>query len=538
MSDERRTFDDSLDMSDTSNGHHLVTHFGDRFARVTDQGIVRIWRDTHWEEDFSGDYMRELMEQLTDMLRVRAQMLIDAAARRIHEAHEPEDKTAAQEDMRAARKRAQWVTASRQGGHVREGIKLAVARPEVRTKSGQWDTAPELLNVANGTLELSPDGRHVLREHRQADRLTQLASVTYDAEAVHPRLDEFLERVLPDREVRRYVRALAGVALLGRNHGQRVVLLIGKTRSGKSTLVNLLQKLLGNRDDGALGYSASFSFKDLRPQNNGGPNPEMVKLLPKRFITATEAKDGAPLNADALKRFVGGDSIAVRDTYAGARSIVDRKPAFVPWLAINQVPDFDRSDEALIERLSPVPMDEYIEREDRIEDFEEVILKDEGAGTLNWALAGYLDAMANPTVLTSPPEACQATLAHMKSDMSIYARWISESTEPCDCQADPTRDKCKNCVPVADEWLAFKNSAWEQNEDLKGISRTRFSQEMAEAGYPGINVKVEGGKTVRVRAGLRLRAGVKGKADDRAEATVQRGAGVGAGMGLRVVGND
>lgn len=496
------TFDDRLDMSDTSNGQHLVNYFHDRFARIVDQGEVRVWRETHWEGDESGDYMRGLMIQLTEIMKGQARIRADSASDAVEAAGDDKGKqSAAAALVKAAEKFAAWVTASRQDSHVRGSIRAAVAHPGVRTKSGIWDAQPDLFNTLSGTIELHPDGSHTLREHKQEDRLTQIADVEYDPDATSPQLDAFLKHAFPCPDVRLLVRALAGVTLVGRNHGQRIVLLLGKTRTGKSRLVNLLKAVLGNASDESLSYSATFDLADLRPRPNGAPNPEMVKLLPRRYICATEANGGAPLNADTLKRFVGDDGIAARDAYAGSRSIIDRRPAFVPWVATNRVPEMDSADEALLRRIVVLPMNEQVDPANRVEGIDRKIVSEEGPGVLNWLLAGYRDAMANPTVLTELPEVCRAAAISTAADLSVYARWLADCTEACACQARDEASGCKDCVTVDDSWNEFLYTAKESNEDLRQLTKRRFGAEMHEAGHLSRQVKIDG-RNVKVRAGL------------------------------------
>jgi hypothetical protein len=97
--DQRAGFDDSLDLSDASNGQHLVNYFGDQFARVTDEGTVRVWRGTHWEADEAGDYLRELMIAFTEKLRARARLLALVAARKLDTAGDDTDAKAKARDQ-------------------------------------------------------------------------------------------------------------------------------------------------------------------------------------------------------------------------------------------------------------------------------------------------------------------------------------------------------------------------------------------------------------------------------------------------------
>jgi len=219
-------------------------------------------------------------------------------------------------------------------------VTSAVANPGTSVKSGRWDAHSPLLNIGNGTLELHLDGSHTFREHQQADRLTQQAGVEYDPDAGCPTFTRYLNRTLPQPEVRRVVRALAGLSLLGDNSHHIFPVLIGKGRCGKTTLLEVLAGVLDNAAEPAIAYSGSFSLTILRPKQGGGagPNASLFRIMSRRFVYCSESNDGVALNAELVKRFCGGDRQEARDTYDRTRGISDRVPAFTPWLGTNKEP--------------------------------------------------------------------------------------------------------------------------------------------------------------------------------------------------------
>ncbi len=62
------------------------------------------------------------------------------------------------------------------------------------------------LNLQNGTIDLSTGE---LREHRQADSITQIANVTFDPKAQCPKWKAFIDLIVDeDDEAKRYIQAL------------------------------------------------------------------------------------------------------------------------------------------------------------------------------------------------------------------------------------------------------------------------------------------------------------------------------------------
>jgi len=62
------------------------------------------------------------------------------------------------------------------------------------------ETENVLINLQNGTLEVSENGFH-LREHRREDFLIYQLQFAFDKTAERPLFDNYLERVLPDKEL-------------------------------------------------------------------------------------------------------------------------------------------------------------------------------------------------------------------------------------------------------------------------------------------------------------------------------------------------
>lgn len=82
----------------------------------------------------------------------------------------------------------------------------------IAIRASDLDADPRLFNVRNGTMDLRTG---VLREHRRQDLITRVSPVSYVAESRTPVFTGFLERVLPDPEVRSFVDRFFGYSLTG-----------------------------------------------------------------------------------------------------------------------------------------------------------------------------------------------------------------------------------------------------------------------------------------------------------------------------------
>ena len=180
---------------------------------------------------------------------------------------------------------------------------------ECTISSFQLNRFPDLLNVLNGVINLKTGE---LMPANPGLYLTQQAPVMYNIHARSPFFEQFIMDILPDPDTREAVLRYLGYCLTGETNAQKALFIIGSGANGKSTLLNVISRLLG------FDYSASvpitfFSEHSLRSKS--GPTPERAMLIGKRFIQVDEIKAGEVLDAGEFKLLTGSDMIPFRDMY-------------------------------------------------------------------------------------------------------------------------------------------------------------------------------------------------------------------------------
>lgn len=181
---------------------------------------------------------------------------------------------------------------------------VKAANPADDIQPDDWRT--DELNVANG--RITWDREDVVLEPHTPDHpsLIQLP-VTWEPSGTCPLFDEFLETVLPDEESIAFMWEWIGYLLIPTTKYQVALLLHGPGSTGKSTLLKVVEALLGHRN---------VSNRSLR------------ELADDRFATASLFGKLANVNADldalapktsnVFKAITGGDAIEVQRKFENA----------------------------------------------------------------------------------------------------------------------------------------------------------------------------------------------------------------------------
>ena len=124
-------------------------------------------------------------------------------------------------------------------------------------------------------------------------------------------IDDFMEKVFPDPELRQYMWDHAASTLIGENRNQKFIIYTGVGGNGKSIWVDLLNLTLGNYAD-----KMNIALITQKRKSIGGPTPEIAKLKGKRFVSMDEPSAGDELNEGIMKQMTGGDEMEGRGMYA------------------------------------------------------------------------------------------------------------------------------------------------------------------------------------------------------------------------------
>lgn len=252
-----------------------------------------------------------------------------------------------------------------------------LAKPRLVVADALLDADPWLLNLQNGTVDLSTG---TFREHRAADFQTKLAAVKFDETASCPRFDAFMRHALNgDQEVIKYVQKAVGLSLTGDVSQHVFFFVYGPSRSGKSTFINLIREILGD-----YGLHTPTETLLAKSYDNAIPN-DLARLAGARMVTAVEANWNKHIDEARIKAITGGEPITARFM---RQEYFQFNPAFKLWFVANDFPQVRGTAGAFFERVRVIEFPRTVPKELREHDLP-ARLREEAPGILNWAIEGY-----------------------------------------------------------------------------------------------------------------------------------------------------
>jgi putative DNA primase/helicase len=349
---------------------------------------------------------------------------------------------------------------------------VELARGRLAASANDFDTDPWLLNCENGVVDLHTG---TLRGHDRRDRITRMAPVSYDAHARCPQFTEFLERIVPEADVRAFMQRAIGYGLTGLTREQSLFFLYGSGSNGKSTLLNIIRRLMGD-------YAAHTGSETLMSRREGAQTNDLAALQGARFVTTVEVEDGRRMAESLVKELTGGDPITVKFLY---KEFFTYTPVFKIFLAANHKPVIRGQDNGIWRRIRLIPFTAHIEDAEKDPNLGDK-LWEERAGILAWAVCGCMEWQVHG--LQAPDVVKDATQEY-RNEMDVLASFLEEI---CILESD---------AAVSRAALFRAYGTWcEQNKE-RAYTQRAFAIKLNERGF-GTHMD---GNGVRMWCGVKLK---------------------------------
>lgn len=404
--------------SELGNAERLVRDHGDDLLYAYAWKKWLVWSGARWAPDTGGEVRR------------RAKEVVRALANELDQSTDPKELL-----KHIAR------------SETRKGIEAMIdlAADQVPIAPEQLDADPWLLNATNGTVNLQTGE---LERHRRDDLLTKQVPVAYNPDATAPTWEAFVEQILPDAGVRAFVQRAIGYSITGVIRDHVLLLLHGAGANGKSTLLLVVLRLLGD-------YAAKARQDLLMSGRRGGgsANPDVAGLKGVRFVTAIETGEGRRLDEVTVKELTGGDPITARYLYGNPFSFM---PTHTVWLATNHKPEVRGTDLAIWRRLHLVPFDVAIPKVEQVKDLADRIIATEAEGVLAWMVRGCLDWQRHGL---AAPDAITRATSEYQQEMDVLAKFLAEE-----------------CILSEDAWVKSKDLHVAYRDWCKSVGEEPLSQ--------------------------------------------------------------
>lgn len=418
---------------DTGNAERFVDLFGDilRYSYIRKNWYY--YNGKKWEIDQEGK-IKKLADQVIEKMQKEKIYVPDGT-------DEEEAKKLFQRHLKYTRNHSGKTNMIKESEHL-----LSIQQSE-------FDNDIYLFNVQNGYLDLRTGTLH---NHDKEKYFTKISNVEYTDKADCPMWKKFLSQIFDNnQEIIDFIQRAVGYSLCGSTEEQKMFILYGNGRNGKSVFLDIITELFGD-------YSANIQPQSIMVKpSSSNANPDIAKLAGTRLVTTTEPGEGMRFDEGLVKQITGGDKISARFLYEDEFEYI---PQFKLWMATNHKPIIRGTDDGIWRRLVIIPFTVQIP-EDKVDKKLRQKLKRELNAILHWAVEGFLKWQREGL---KEPEVIKAQREDYRLEMDVVQSFINEC-----CIVDQNESVQSSLL-----YQAYKTWAQENNQYL--MNSTKFGREMSK----------------------------------------------------------
>tara|TARA_B100001540_G_C15816831_1_gene648074 strand:+ start:6091 stop:8742 length:2652 start_codon:yes stop_codon:yes gene_type:complete len=199
------------------------------------------------------------------------------------------------------------------------------------------DSRTHLIGFANGVYDLK---MHIFRDGMADDYIshsTKINYIPYDPDSIEVKeINDFFSKIFINEAVRNYVLDIITCIIDGSISQERFYVFTGNGSNGKSRLLDLVQKTLGD-------YFCILPIA-LLTQKRAASNSaqgELERTKGRRFAVMQEPSEQDKINIGFMKELSGNDRILCRGLY---KEPFEFKPQFKMILTCNELPEVPSDD--------------------------------------------------------------------------------------------------------------------------------------------------------------------------------------------------
>lgn len=399
------------DWSDLGNARRLVDQYGHSLRYIPEAKEWAVYVDGVWRLQ-PGAGMTKAQEMIEALIAREGHLYDD----------EPTGENGDGPSMRE--KFFKWAKSQQMSARIDACVRQATGRPELQASMVDFDQQSMLFNVANGVIDMATGE---LLPHDPKHLMMLQSPIAYHPAAECPRFHQFLERCLPDPDIRDYLQKATGYSLTGSMAEQAMFLHHGPGANGKSVFLVIASMLAGE-------YAQVVPRETLLAKGSTPEHPTSVaRMRGRRFLQASETGVGRRLDEETVKGLTGGEQQTAR--FMGA-NFFDFTPTGKIHLVTNHLPRLTDA-ESIWRRLHLIAWTQTIpvaERDPRM--LQPSYWTDEikeAEGILAWAVAGavmwHQAAKSGGGVGLDIPASMKRDLQEYRTDQDILGEFVSSRIE-------------------------------------------------------------------------------------------------------------
>lgn len=306
-----------------------------------------------------------------------------------------------------------------------------------------------VIPVRNGYLSF--DHGLALTPHDKSMGLRHVLSCDFEPTAPAPKeFNAFLERILPDAEVRGRVQEYIGYTLLPDTRFQRAQIWLGSGANGKGTLANVVQAL--HKRTAAVQLDKLDGFY-------------MANTIGASLIYCDEAPQRG-INEQAMKSLIAGELVQIDRKYLSHVSTrITGK-----WLILsNHIPAVSDQSAGFWRRFDIVPFSAEIPEHERDPMLAKRVITHELTGVLNWAVEGLVRLLARGRFDVSMPAAISHAVQSARVKTNSVQAWAQDVGVEFTTVAD---------APKSDVYNNY--SIWCKANGMSQVSSLKFWERFTE----------------------------------------------------------
>lgn len=455
-----------LPLNDYGNGLRLIQHFGEQILFVPRLGWYR-WDGRRWAPDEDEIMVRSAAQKISGLIEGEIHFIALSDAQRdalaLYEETRDElnklrgmTKKQREQDASgtAVDRFIELIAIEKVGAEVKELLKslrksirdyakssgntnkianmLTEAKTGLSTSVGALNADPLRVCCENGTIEFTSEidelaasygqkkevWRATLLPHNRDHMISKMVTAAYDPRAKCETFDAFLAKVQPDPEVRAFLKRWFGYNLTGLTTEQKLLFNYGGGRNGKSTLVDLIARILA--DYGTTIPIESLTGSDQRKGSDA--TPDLVRLPGARMVRASEPEQGQKMKEALIKSLTGGEAIMIRRMQ---QEFVEVQPEFKLTISGNHKPEIRGGDDGIWRRVLLLNWGVQIAN-DEVDPLLPQKMWAERDGILRWLVEGFLEYARDGL---NPPASILAATEEYRRDSDPTRVFLTEECE-------------------------------------------------------------------------------------------------------------